>query len=357
MSKEREPLDEWITQPLTADSTVLQVTEQDQLLSPAVEFDPLAYDRYVIAFSGGKDSLALLLHLLDLGVDRNRIELHHHLVDGREGSTLMDWPITEGYCDAIAKGFGIELSYSWREGGIEREMLRRDSATAPVWFPDGQGGYARVGGDGPLGTRLKFPQVSASLSVRWCSPVAKIDVFARYLNNNPKFLEGKTLVLTGERAEESPARANYRVFEPHRCDNRNGKKVRRHIDVWRAVHAWSEEQVWDLIRKWRVCAHPAYFLGWGRTSCRPCLFGSKHQWATIRVIAPDQFARIAQYEREFGVTIHRTQPVTRLADDGTPYNCDPFWVELANGSVFDRPVFMDPWVLPSGAFGESCGPT
>lgn len=36
------------------------------------------YDAILVAFSGGKDSLACLLHLLDLGVDRSKIELWHH---------------------------------------------------------------------------------------------------------------------------------------------------------------------------------------------------------------------------------------------------------------------------------------
>ena len=57
------------------------------------------------------------------------------------------------------------------------------------------------------------------------------------------------------------------------------------------------------------------------------------------------------------MTIDRTKPVTELANEGQAYDCDPFWVELANSRIFDRPVFMDPWVLPKGAFGESCGPT
>ena len=37
-----------------------------------------SYDHYIIAFSGGKDSLACLLHLLELGVDRSKVELWHH---------------------------------------------------------------------------------------------------------------------------------------------------------------------------------------------------------------------------------------------------------------------------------------
>jgi len=240
VSKDRELLDDWITEPLANQSALPQ---EDAAGKEEVVFDPLGYQRYLLAFSGGKDSLALLLHLLDIGVSRDRIELHHHLVDGREGSTLMDWPITESYCEAVAKAFGVRLTFSWREGGIEREMLRNGTATAPVWFPAPEGGHMRIGGDGPAGTRLKFPQISASLSVRWCSAAAKIDVFARYLNNHPAFGEGRTLVLTGERAQESKARANYKTFEPHRCDNRDGRRVRRHIDHWRAVHNWSEQQV------------------------------------------------------------------------------------------------------------------
>jgi hypothetical protein len=46
-----------------------------------------------------------------------------------------------------------------------------------------------------------------------------------------------------------------------------------------------------------------------------------------------------------------------LADAGTPYRLDPKWVEIGNSRVFDHPVFMEPWVLPQGAYGDGCGPT
>ncbi len=322
--------------------------------SPVVHLD--SYDRIIVCFSGGKDSLACLLYLLEQGVSPDRITLHHHLVDGREGSTMMDWPVTEAYCQAIAKAFGIPISFSWRVGGMEREMLRNDASTAPVAIPAG-GGHALIGGDGPRGTRLKFPQLSASLTTRWCSAYLKIDVFARYLCNEAQFQNSRTLVLTGERAEESASRANYKMFEPHRADRRDSERLGRHIDHYRPVHAWTENEVWEIIEGWQVVAHPAYHLGWGRVSCRQCIFGSKHQWATVRALAPEAFDNIAQHEREFKVTIHRSMPVTALADAGTPYTTDPYWVELANSTSFDMPVFTDRWTLPQGAYGESCGPT
>jgi hypothetical protein len=42
-------------------------------------------------------------------------------------------------------------------------MLRNESPTAPVSIPMGEG-RAVLGGQGPKGTRLKFPQVSADLA-------------------------------------------------------------------------------------------------------------------------------------------------------------------------------------------------
>ncbi len=62
-------------------------------------------------------------------------------------------------------------------------------------------------GIGEAGTRRRFPQVSADLSVRWCSPYCKIDVAAAAINNQDRFLGRRTLVITGERAAESTARS------------------------------------------------------------------------------------------------------------------------------------------------------
>jgi len=66
------------------------------------------YARIVVAFSGGKDSVAAFLALLEAGVDRERIELWHHDVDGG-GDPFMDWPSTSGYVRAFAAAFGVRL--------------------------------------------------------------------------------------------------------------------------------------------------------------------------------------------------------------------------------------------------------
>lgn len=271
-----------------------------------------AYRRFVVAFSAGKDSLAALLYLLDLGVPAYAIELHHHDVDG-QGPTFMDWPCTLGYARAIADHLGLALYVSWREGGFARELARADAPTAPIVFetPNGIGG---AGGNGPAGTRGLFPQTSPDLRVRWCSSALKIDVLAAAIRNQPRFHGGRTLVITGERAEESPGRARYAVFEPHRTST-----AARAVDHWRPVHDWSEREVWVAIKRSGIRPHPASVLGWGRLSCRACIFGSADRWATIQLIFPGAFERVAASEAPSGRTIHRSLSVIQLANRGMPF--------------------------------------
>lgn len=101
--------------------------------------DLASYDLIIVAFSGGKDSLACLIHLIEQGVPRERIELWHHEVDGREGSRLMDWPCTPAYCRAVAKAFGVQLYFSWREGGFRARDAPEGGAHRPRPLRDTRG--------------------------------------------------------------------------------------------------------------------------------------------------------------------------------------------------------------------------
>lgn len=326
---------------------------------PAGAPDLDSYDRVILAFSGGKDSLACALHLLELGVPSEKIEFHHHEVDGREGPAFMDWESTPSYCRAVANVLGVRLFSSWKVGGFEREMLRDQQATAATSFETRNHGVITVGGtSGKLGTRLKFPQVSADLRCRWCSAYLKIDVLDKVLVNGPDYQGKRLLVVSGERAEESPSRARYKTFEPGRV---HSVHKGRHVDHWRPVHGWSTAEVWEVIQRNGIVPHPAYFLGWGRLSCMTCVFASPSQWATIRSITPERFRRIAEYEARFGVTIQRKRSVVALADAGTSYAAalsQPDVVAAAMAVEWRGVVKVSPdcWILPAGAFGESAGP-
>jgi len=318
------------------------------------------YDYVLVAFSGGKDSTAAFLYLLEQGVDPARIELHHHNVDGRvngsSSSTLMDWPSTYGYCQAFARAFKVPIFFSWREGGFEREILRNDSATAPIYWQNPDGSLGTTGGSGPKGTRLKFPQVSSNLSTRWCSPALKIDVGCAAIRNQERFLGKKTLVVSGERAEESASRARYKAFEPDRATS-----SKRTVDRFRPVHGWTEQEAWSIVQRHRVQPHPAYRLSFSRLSCMKCIFCGDNSWASLRRIDPAGFQKLADYEKQFGVTIHRKLTLAQRADAGTPYDtcADAALVAEAMDPHWDRPIILPEgqWKLPAGAFGNGGGPS
>lgn len=318
-----------------------------------------SYDYFVHANSGGKDSVASLLALLEAGAPRERIELHHQLVDGID-STLMDWRVSRSYVDKLGEALGIPVYHSWREGGIEREMNRDQERTAPVTWQTPSGQLRTVGGyKGKLDTRRKFPQQSADLRVRWCSAYAKIDICARVLCNEERFQNKRVLVITGERAEESSARANYLEFEPHRTDLRDGIKFQRHVDHARPIHKWTEAQVWAMMQKHRIRPHPAYYLGFSRASCKNCIFNGPDEWATVRTYMPDSFIPIAKYEGDYGVTIHRSLTVNEQADRGVPFPAPLEILLLAESTEYYANIVVEEgeWTLPPGAFKRGNGPS
>lgn len=322
------------------------------------------YDYYIIAFSGGKDSIACFLHLLEIGIPKSKIELWHHIIDGREGSTLMDWPVTEDYCRKFAAYFNVPIYFSWKTDGFEGEMLRENSRTKPNRYEylndDNIIECGLTGGKrGKLSTRRKFPQVTANLNQRWCSAYLKIDVCTAAITNQKRFLNKKTLVITGERAEESAARAKYKELEPDRSDNRDGKRVKRWVDHWRPVHNWCEAKVWYIMQEHGIVPHPAYRLGWGRLSCMFCIFGSKNQWASAFKVDRERVQKIIDYENEFGVTIHRSKSVSELIYSGVEYpsTSDAVTIAIARSTTYHGAIYTDNWELPAGAFGENVGPT
>jgi 3'-phosphoadenosine 5'-phosphosulfate sulfotransferase (PAPS reductase)/FAD synthetase len=344
-----------------------------RLLSPLAQQDAVAYfdapsidldiyDRIVLCVSGGKDSFASLLALVEAGADMSRVELWHHDVDGHEGSKLMDWLFMRDYVRQVAEAFGLPLYFSWLEGGIEGEMLKDGAYSRPhkIETPDGLITLERDHRRMAPGTRLRFPQQSASLRTRWCSSAAKIDVGRRALNNQARFIGTRTLFVTGERREESHNRAKYNQFEPHHCDRRGGR-TGRHVDAWRPVLHWSEEQVWAIMERHGVIAPVPYRLGWSRSSCMTCIYNSPRVWATINRYFPQRTRVIADYEDRFGVTISRRRlNVIDLGATAEPFEIeDVEALEQATSEVYHLPVLVPEgqrWTLPPGAFGkEGCG--
>ncbi|AJY53142.1 hypothetical protein [Halomonas sp. KO116] len=322
----------------------------------------LNYDLFVVAFSGGKDSWASYLRLIELGVPRSRIEMWFHDVDGREGSTLMEWPFMADYNRKLAAELGVQLYASWLVGGFEGELNKENAYSAPhkVETPDGVITLLRDTSRAKPGTRQRFPQVSADLNVRWCSSTLKIDVARRAINNQARFNGLRICFVTGERREESPNRAKYNQLEPHACDRRKGR-LARHVDTWRPVLHFNESDVWEIMERHGVLAPIPYRLSWPRSSCRSCIFNSPSIWATLRRYFPGSVETIAAYERKFDTTISRDRiNVMEIADKATPFNIlDEEALAQAFKAEYTLPIIdRANWTLPAGAFSNvKCGPT
>ena len=76
------------------------------------------YDKIIVLLSGGKDSVACFLKLLELGVPVEKIECWHHDIDGGHPTRRMDWRCTASYVRAFCDAFGVKLRVSYREDGF-----------------------------------------------------------------------------------------------------------------------------------------------------------------------------------------------------------------------------------------------
>lgn len=317
--------------------------------------------RYIVAFSGGKDSVAMVLHLLKTGVDKSQIELHHHEVDGSR-EKLFDWSCTTSYCRAFAEAMGLPIYFSYRKGGILREMFRQNETVQDVYFQQEPGSpftcIPAKKEDRFLNTRMKFPAISADLRTRWCSSSVKISILNQVITHTPRYYDTLNIVCTGERRAESIARSKYSKLEYHTT---NSKK--REVYHLRPIIDFSDSEVWDLMRFYKIQPHPSYMLGWGRCSCQLCIFGSPNVWATLYAIDKEKVLGIAQIEEEIGHTLHhkvvkgKTQlvPIMEIMEMGKPFDIITeasettlYWLDQAL-NTFTSQIFIQEWALPQGA--------
>tara|TARA_R110000764_G_scaffold542_8_gene2097 strand:- start:10578 stop:12209 length:1632 start_codon:yes stop_codon:yes gene_type:complete len=261
--------------------------------------NPVNDVKVLIAFSGGKDSVAMVLKALFIDkIPKSQIELHHHKVDGESDSNIWDWPCTDSYCKEFAAYFGIPIFFSFSGGGITAEIFRNGTPRFPMYFQEKENGPFKERPSNPNKTKevLAFPAIGNDLGTRWCSSVAKIEVMSAILNNSIHFItDANIVVMTGERRLESQNRSKYNEIEVMK--NTALTKNRKCI-VWRSVIDYTEADVWELYKTHKVQPHPCYELGWSRCSCQLCIFNDADTWATANDLSPDRVSKIAKIETD-----------------------------------------------------------
>ena len=311
-------------------------------------------DAVIVQYSGGKDSLAALLWVLDSGAPKEKVQLWHQNVDGAVGSdnvASFDWPVTHQYLEATAQRFALPLYLQFIEEGFGGELIRLGKHSAPMWAQDRtprnrlrwiSTGERKAGA--LEGRKFGVPAQIPDMRKRWCSAVLKIEPSrwaqreltreqlegsdgsvsagmlapsrfkrsARRLKRIAEFyraLRGQGVkeaqarkiaerpqfvVVTGERRSESANRAVYHTVQPEPgVANQTRLAVR-----WRPVLHLTDEQVYSLIRENELQVHPAYELGYGRCSCYGCVFAGAREFATMAQVNPGIFKRLAALEKQ-----------------------------------------------------------
>jgi 3'-phosphoadenosine 5'-phosphosulfate sulfotransferase (PAPS reductase)/FAD synthetase len=341
-----------------------------------------SYDLFIVLFSGGKDSTAAYYRMIELGVPKNRIEIWHHDVDGFNATRRIDWPVTKAYIESFAEAEGVRLRISYREFGFWGELFRI-GASRPVYYEDG-GRYIicplsdhqklsmelraelgdRMKGDQfdrlkALGYRYKFPAKSGDLSRRWCSAYLKIVVGDTVIRNLEKTKANvKCLVVSGERREESANRAKYNEIELH--ETHADVRAKRIVHRWRNIIDYSELDVWDTLKRWKVNPHPAYIAGWNRCSCAMCIFGLPAHWAGIRELFPNEYKKFCQDEIELGFTLDNKKSLSEYvgaAKSCVSHSDKTALLRLVSGEYSPDFIYTKDkeWKLPAGALRGAMG--
>jgi 3'-phosphoadenosine 5'-phosphosulfate sulfotransferase (PAPS reductase)/FAD synthetase len=240
------------------------------------------WDTVVVSISGGKDSSVLMQYWKENLSHVKNVIFVHAIVD-------IDWDETKQTVVEQARHFGVEdklvfvqaVDATGKKIGIvdilERPKTKRSGEVVENMFP--------------------------SMSCRWCTAAVKRGP----IHNLLRKLEGRTLVLIGERAEESQERA---ALEPIRFQEKLSVKGREIYD-FSPILPCSEREVWSIIEANQIPVHPCYGLGVSRASCAVCIFSSNKEIGIAGKHAPHIVARLVKAERKLSTSFKYTAPTKK----------------------------------------------
>jgi 3'-phosphoadenosine 5'-phosphosulfate sulfotransferase (PAPS reductase)/FAD synthetase len=221
------------------------------------------YDLVLINSSGGKDSQAMLTHLVELadaqGFPRARLVVVHADLGRAE------WPGTRELAEEQAQTYGLRF-----------ETVRRAQGDLVQQIED----------------RGMFP----SSTTRYCTSDQKTGQVSRLLTSlvRERNLPSQTRILNclGMRAQESHERAKKPAFS----FDKRASNGRRHVDRWLPIHAWTTDEVWATIRRSGLRWHEAYDAGMSRLSCVFCVLASERDLCIAAKLNPALAQTYAELE-------------------------------------------------------------
>lgn len=226
----------------------------------------------VVNHSGGKDSQAMLIHLL-------RIVPRHQLLVMHASLGEMEWPGALELARDQAAAAGLAFRVARAEKSLLDMVERRFDARpeVPSW---------------------------PSAKHRQCTSDLKRDPIAREVRWYMKDM-GITQVVSamGLRAQESASRAKRATFSRNERNSTAG----RDWYEWNPIHDWTTLQVFETIRADGQQPHPAYSQGNDRLSCVFCIMASKADLQNGARHNPELYERFKAMEAKTGYTMHMSQ--------------------------------------------------
>lgn len=333
----------------------------------------------VVLISGGKDSVACYLKLIELGVPKEKIEFWHHDIDGGHPTRRMDWKCTQNYVKALADAEGVKLRVSYRVNGFFGELYRIGASEPIEWIdPDtGEIRQCKLSSNylkcrelkeqateemeellKQYGYRMKFPAKTGDLSRRWCSAYLKICVADTVVSNLDRL--GELEELGGKRhkfpakggthsgrwcsgnlkaavqdsvtanLEETKHDKKILIVSGERRGESAGRskynemeihrtnaiaKAHRVVHQWRCCIDYSEKDVWELLKRHHINPHPCYRIGWNRCSCMMCIFSTPRLFAGVKELFPDAYASLRHDEEVLGFTLDNKKNLDEFIGD------------------------------------------
>lgn len=288
-----------------------------------------AYDWIVINSSAGKDSQAMLDHVVKLaeaqGVKDRVVVVHCDL--GEE-----EWKGTKELAEEQARHYGVRFEVVKRkQGGIlqhvldRHETLVKQGKNSPPWPDSGNRWCTSDHKRGQVSTLFtKLTQETVKKGVppwpsntnRWCTSHHKQNQVSRLMTQlagESRAARGKghrvrILNCMGMRSGESCARSKLLPFKLD-ARNTNGRRI---VHIWLPLFSWTVEDVWARIREAGTKHHYAYDLGMPRLSCCFCIFAPKAALMLAGKHNPELLGRYCEVEHKTGFTFRKELPLVEI---------------------------------------------
>jgi 3'-phosphoadenosine 5'-phosphosulfate sulfotransferase (PAPS reductase)/FAD synthetase len=261
-------------------SALVDVVNAPEQVSQLIDSGAL----FVANHSGGKDSQAMLIRLLEIVPVHQLLVVHASL-----GEAEWKGALEHAQQQAVAAGLPFVVAHAVKTffDMVEHRFAVRPGPNSSCW---------------------------PSASNRQCTSDLKRGPIEREVRRYAKEHGFSRIVsCMGIRGQESPGRAKRPTFSR----NVRGSIAGRDWYEWLPIHDLTTDQVFQTIAGAGQSAHWAYGAGNQRLSCVFCIMGSPRDLANGARHRPDLYAKYREIEQRTGYTMHQSRkPLDELVAIG-----------------------------------------